>query len=723
VRVRRLRLALILCGLGVIASLSTLFGMAMAVAREVDSLENGSRFRSARNSQLVDARGEHIAQLTGQENRILLGESEISPNIVNAVTAIEDRRFYEHEGVDYRGIARALWYDLREQRVVQGGSTITQQFVKNALVAQDNRTVLQKLRESALAYHLESRWSKQKILTQYLNTVYFGNGAYGAESAARTYFGRSDGRYDQDDREAKDLLPHEAALLAAIIASPSAYDPIQNPPAAKRRRDLVLLRMLEQRLIATDEYENGILQALPSEADVTAPRPDSRQPYFSTWVTHQLVEKYGAGPVFEGGLTIRTTLDTELQEHAQQAIVNHLGLPGGPTAALVAIENRTGAVKAMVGGSDFVERPFNLATNGHRQPGSAFKPFILVEALRQGISPAATFSSRKKVFGKQGDLFVVNNYEDRYSGITTLAAATAQSDNSVYAGLGIDLGIRRVARLARRMGIRTPVSTNRAMTLGGLEQGVTPLEMAYAYSTLANKGVKASGETAAWEGGPVAIQRVERGRDGEDIDVNRRRTQRIFPEAVGQSAHQVLGGVLTHGTGTRARLDEFAAGKTGTTENYGDAWFVGFNAQYTVAVWVGYPDELRPMKTEYRGKPVTGGTYPADIWRDFMVGAIAVREARRPKDEPASDEQTPVPGSPPPAAPSQSGTPGPEDGGQPGAPAQPAAGAQPPVAPEASPAPAPAPEPQPDPAPAPATPGPAAPSPPADGGAAPPAGQ
>ena len=661
-RVKKLRLALILSGLSILAGISTVFGMMMAVSRDLPSLEDQAQYRAARNSQLVaDRDGGPIASLAGNQNRILVTEEKISPNVSNAITAVEDRRFYDHKGVDYRGIARALYQDLRQQRAVQGGSTITQQFVKNALVAQKQRTVFQKLRESALAYHLERQWSKQKILTQYLNTIYFGNGAYGIEAAVRTYFGR-DRRLGPNERATETVQPHEAALLAGIVASPSAYDPVQNPAAARARRDLVLQRMLEQRMIGRGEYEQGRRRALPSEEEINPPPLDSKQPYFSTWVTQQLVDRYDAGAVFAGGLRVKTTLDMGLQSGAEQAIAGRVG-GFGLGASLVAIENRTGEVKAMVGGSDFEQRPFNLATNGHRQPGSAFKPFVLIEALRQGRSANEVFSSRKKVLplNRSGDKFEVNNYEDRYHGLISLAGATAQSDNSVYAELGREVGTRKVARLAQRMGVRTKVSTNLAMTLGGLERGVSPLEMAYAYSTIANNGRRVSGTLAgAPFSGPIAVKSVTEG-SGEDarVDQVKRSWTRVYSGDVGMETRRLLSGVITQGTGRAAKIGEFAAGKTGTTENYGDAWFVGFNDQYTVAVWIGYPDALRYMTTEYHGRPVAGGTYPAEIWRDFMTGAIALRDARDPK---RPDTRTDTTGATPSPAP-QAGTttPSPED--------------------------------------------------------------
>jgi penicillin-binding protein 1A len=648
---------------------STLFGMLMAVSSDLPALENQTEFRKAKNSVLIadNKNATEIAKLTGNQNRILVDEAEISPNIKNAVIAIEDVRFYDHEGVDYQGILRALGQDVLQRKAAQGGSTITQQFVKNALVAQGNRSVLQKLRESALAYHLERKWSKQKILTQYLNSIYFGNGAYGVESAVRTYFGRnrvdssasSDSSStdqpttDVDAREAMSVSPAEAALLAGIISSPTGYDPVQNPRAAKARRDVVLGRMLEEKMISRVQYHDSLREALPSADEVNPPRPDSDQPYYSSWLTQQLVDRYGSGRVFGGGLKIKTTVDPELQTAAEEAIGNHLS-GVGPSASLVAIENKTGEVKAMVGGTDFDKRPFNIATNGHRQPGSAFKPFTLVTALGRGVSPDQTYESRQKQFpvpgGSKDERFVVNNYEDQYSGVASLRDATAQSDNSVFAEVGLNTGTKRIARLAEKMGIRTEISTNPAMTLGGLKEGVTPLEMAYAYSTIANKGVRVSGSLAAEKGGPVAFQEVK----GESTnDKNERRSKRVFPDSVGENAQQLLAGVIQGGTGKNAAVGEFAAGKTGTTENYGDAWFVGFNKELTIAVWVGYPDKLKPMLTEYGGSPVAGGTYPTDIWREVMEAWIALRDERGQGDE-EGDQTAPVQTAPAaPVAPQQ----------------------------------------------------------------------
>jgi penicillin-binding protein 1A len=676
-KLKKLRLAFVLLGLSVLAVISTMFGMLMAVARDLPSLENKAEFKAAQNSILY-ADGPNceefepdkcirIAKLTGNLNRILVSEGEISPHIKNAVIAVEDRRFYSHEGVDYAGIARAAWQDILRRSAAQGGSTITQQFVKNALAAQGDRSVFQKLRESALAYHLERKWSKEKILTQYLNTVYFGNGAYGVEAAVRTYFGEGDEPEeldgadasagvllqdetlepppDPDRRESSRATPAEAALLAGMIASPSMYDPIENPQAAGERRNLVLARMLEQEMITQAQYDEALRTPIPDEDEVDPPDADSDEPYFTSWMTEHLLDLYGPGVVFGGGLKVKTTIDPELQLAAENAIGGRLaGI--GPSASLVAIENKTGEVKAMVGGTDFDARPFNLATNGHRQPGSSFKPFILVRALADDVDPNSSWASMPKQLPFRGangrELFKVENYEDSYLGTASLWSATASSDNSVFAELGMQVKPRRVARMARRMGIRTELSTNPAMLLGGLEQGVTPLEMAYAYSTLANEGMKVSGTLAPGDMGPVAIEQVKGG-PGAD-KVNDRIEQRVFPKKVGQVAKDMLSLVVTSGTGEAAQVgDEVIWGKTGTTENYGDAWFVGGNDELTVAVWVGYADKLQPMEYEYAGSPVAGGTYPAAIFSDFMSAWVEFRAARGLDPEEEEDEDGTVP--------------------------------------------------------------------------------
>ena len=681
-RIRKLRLFALLFGLGTLAAVSTVFGMMMAVASDVPKLLPDKA--PPRNSEIYDLNGQKIGVLNGNEKRIFLRENEIAPVMKHAVIAIEDRRFYTNDGVDLRGIARAFYQDIVQQKVVQGGSTITQQYVKNALAAQDDRTVFQKLREAALAYHLTRRYSKERILRDYLNTIYFGNGAYGIEAAARAYFQPNHPGCDEPGHTkcATQLEPHEAALLAGMIASPSAYDPIANPDASLDRRNLVLRYMRDQELLTPQQYADAIEQELPVRGDLQPPEEDTDHPYFTSWIKQQVVDQLGGGQegarrAFEGGLRIRTTIDGELQAAAVQAIRAWLPNVDGPRAALVAIDNSKGQVRAMVGGDEYNDAPFNLATQGQRQPGSAIKPFILAEALRQGVSPNSVWASKKMQFDvpKSKEIFTVNNYEGAYSGITTLARATTFSDNSVFAQVGIKIGTRKIARLAERMGIRTNVSTNWAMTLGGLKEGVTPLDMAHAYSTFASGGDLIYGTLSpgadnprdARAPGPVGIRRIEQEHKGEwepatldsgEEAVNRTERRNVLEQSVAEQVQSLLRNVVMVGTGTRAQVGDVPiSGKTGTTEGYGDAWFVGWTPEYTIAVWVGYPNEFKSMETEFNGEPVAGGTFPAGIFKTFVESLLRIYPPEEDEEETeAPTAPAPTSTAAPTAAPDTGGT-------------------------------------------------------------------
>jgi penicillin-binding protein 1A len=696
VRIRKLRVVALLIGLGLLAAVSTVFGMMMAVASDLPQLEEPA----TKNSFIYDFHNRKIGVLTGNTKRIFLTEEEIAPVMKHAIIAIEDRRFYTNEGVDLRGIGRALWQDVVAKKAVQGGSTITQQFVKNALAAQDKRTLFQKLREAALAYHLTRKWSKEKILRTYLNTIYFGNGAYGIESAARTYFGTVHPGCGEDGarRCASDLTPGQAAMLAGIVQNPTGYDPIAHPGAAKQRRDQVLSYMLTQGFLVRAQYDAAIQEPLPTRRTISPPKEDTPYAYFTSWIKQQVVDQLGGGQegarlAFEGGLKVKTTLDVEMQDAAQQAIDQWLPYKDGPRAALVAIDNRSGAVRAMVGGDDYSAAPFNLATQGQRQPGSSIKPFILARALADGVSPNSVWASKRLVIDvpHSTEKFTVNNYEGAYSGSTTLARALTFSDNSVFAQVGIKVGTRRIARLAERMGIRTPVSHNYAMTLGGLAEGVTPLDMAHAYETLASGGKLVYGSLSPGASnhgrepapGPVGVASIRRQHGGDWVPVklpgggealNRKRTRDVLDPAVAHEVGSIMQSVVQVGSGVRAQVPGYTvSGKTGTTEGYGDAWFVGWAGNYTVAVWVGYPDRFKPMKTEFQGQPVAGGTYPAAIFSTFLKSVL-----------PEKVDIAPVS----PTVPVPSGTPAPESGGATPTPVPETT----PVAPAPTPAPSPAPD-------------------------------
>jgi penicillin-binding protein 1A len=641
-RLKRLRFLAILFAVLLLGLVSFLFGIFISVASDLPSLTRFSQLKDAQSSVLLDDLG-HPIGIVSQQNRVIVTPAQIPQIVKEAVISIEDKRFRTNGGVDVRGIARAFTQDILHKGTVQGASTIEQQFIKNALQAQSHRTIFEKLREVALAYQLSHKWSKEKILTAYLNTIYFGNGAYGIESAAQTYFGHEVNHLACGTPThalcVEQLKPWEAALLAGVIQNPSGYDPANHPVAARARRDVVLGQMLAQGYIERPVYEESIKQALPAAKDIQAPREQTIEGvdsgYFTSWVQQQIIERYGAPRAFDGGLRITTTLDLELQRAAEHAVNSYLENPSGPTASLVAIENSTGEVRAMVGGRDYSTTPFNLATNGERQPGSSFKAFDLAAALKDGISPESTWTSKQKIFivphtgGKEK--FVVHNDEGAYTGSNTLTGATAYSDNSIYAEVGLKVGTERIAKLAHRMGITTPLSTNPAMTIGGLTVGVTPLDMAHSYETIAHGGRRVSG-TLAGEGEPVAIQEVDAGThtlpDGAHRDVNQVKTKPVLPPPVAATETSMLQTVLQYGTGKAAATGQFAAGKTGTTSNYGDAWFIGWDSRYTVAVWVGYPDGLVPMTTQFNGNPVLGGTFPALIWHNFIVNAMSIDKAR-----------------------------------------------------------------------------------------------
>jgi penicillin-binding protein 1A len=435
---------------------------------------------------------------------------------------------------------------------------------------------------------------------------------------------------------ASQLTTPEAALIAGMVASPSGYDPLVHPLQARHRRDQVLRNMRDQGYITPSEYEHDLQDPLPTQNDLTPPQEKSVEPYFTSWLRQQVVDHFGPFRAFSGGLQITTSLDLDLQSAAENAITQMLPTGSGlPTGSLVAIDNHTGEVRAMVGGSDYGARPFNLATQGERQPGSTFKPFVLTAALESGISPGSVWTSRPKQFvvpnSRGKEFFPVKNYGNEYTGSNTLAGATTVSDNSIFAEVGIKVGTHRIARVARRMGIRTPISTNYAMILGGLHTGVTPLDLAHAYSTFATGGKRLyNPQLGAPNKGPIGID-VVRNSGGKVVDDNRHtlETEQEIPPGVASNVTSILQTVIAYGTGKQAQIPGFAAGKTGTTSNYGDAWFVGWNHDFTVAVWVGYPDKLVPMLTQFSGGPVAGGTYPALIWHNFMVAATGLLDQRK----------------------------------------------------------------------------------------------
>jgi penicillin-binding protein 1A len=595
---------------GLFCFVSFAYGFVVGIRGDIPQLDP---VRQAKHQQedgiIYDSTGHRVlARLVGSESRKLVPSDEIAPVMKQAIVAIEDKRFFEHRGVDVRGIVRAVWQDLRNKQVVQGGSTITQQFVKNAYLT-SKRSISRKLKEAALAWQLDQVWPKDRILTAYLNTIYFGNGAYGIERAAQVYFGHG----------ASKLTTAEAALLAGIPADPSRFNPVTDPKAARQRRREVLQSMVDQKDITYNEYRKANRTELPRPVDIHQPGVRGPAQYFVDYVKQQLVDRYGTRKVFGGGLVVKTTIDLRLQELARKAISDTLKGENMPTAALVALDPRNGRLLAMVGGQNYRQSQFNLAVQGERQPGSSFKPFVLATALEQGIAPSTTLESRPVTISLGDRDWYVHNYEGSNLGWIDLSSATTYSDNTVYAQLTRIVGPKNVAATARKLGITRHLNPYFAIGLGA--DPVSPLEMARAFATFAHGGKRIDGSVLGNR--PRVVLSV----NGHS---NAIKDRQVISETNAEIVNRILQQVVRFGTGKRAALPYpwEVAGKTGTTENYGDAWFVGYTPQLVVAVWVGYPNTLRPMLTEYHGDPVAGGTFPAEIWRTFVESAINYRKAQ-----------------------------------------------------------------------------------------------
>ena len=557
--------------------------------------------------------GSVLAEWHGEQDRTIVRYEEMPGHLRDAVVAIEDQRFWQHHGVDTEGILRALRANTQAGEVRQGGSTITQQLVK-ILFTEGERTLTRKIREALLAYELEAKADKEQVLETYLNTVYFGNGAYGVESAADRYFGK----------HASALTVAESALLAGTIRSPVRYDPTNDIRAASLRRDVVLREMNDQGYITDEEYREAVNAKIELATPKDAPHV---APYFVEYVKQDLISRLGPEKVYGGGLRVHTTLDPDIQRIAEKS-AKRLDAADDPEVALVAIRHGDGAVLAMVGGRDYAKNQFNLAAQGRRQPGSAFKPFVLVAALEDGVRPEDKFRATPYSVQVKDGVWNVQNYENaQTSSMMTLQAATSWSVNAVYARLIMKVGPEKVVEVAKRLGITTPVNADPAIALGGLENGVSPLEMASAYGTIASGGIRVP---------PSGIEKVldDSGRLVFEPD---RVAERVLERSVAVRTSLMLHEVIEEGTGTAAKVSSWAAGKTGTTQSYRDAWFVGWTRDVSTAVWVGYPQAQVEM-TNVNGIQVTGGSYPAQIWARFMEDAIAAQSKPLTPVE-GSDEQ------------------------------------------------------------------------------------
>ncbi len=601
--------------------------MAMAAAAcQLPKLEEETKnSRPLEQTSIVyGADGTPITRLHAEIDRVVVPLGRIPKVVQDAVVAIEDERFWSHRGIDVKAILRAAYVNAKTGGIAEGGSTITQQYVKQTIVG-DEQTLERKLKEASLAWQLEEKLSKEQILELYLNTVYFGKGAYGIQAAAKRFFGVP----------ASKLGLTQAALLAGLIRNPDRYDPVDRPKDARARREVVLDKMFELGMIDREEFGQaaerklGIrfrqrFQAYPA-------------PYFVDYLKRRLLHDRQLGKtarqryrkVFEGGLRVYSTVDLRMQRAAERAIQNHLPSVTDPYVSLVAIDPRNGQIKAMVGGRDFfapkkVDRysKVNLATGQGgtgRQTGSAFKMFTVAAAVEKGISLNSTFGGPGRItikdprcMGPTG-LWSPSNYSDSGFGTMDLVSATANSVNTIFAQLVVEVGPENVVDVAHRLGIRSKLDAVCSITLGVEE--VSTLEMTHAFSTLASGGLRM----------PLTAVRVIKTTDGRVVYRHNPKGKRVMDANDAWQVVYALQRVVCCGTGTAANFGPPIFGKTGTTDDWSDAWFCGGTVVLVTCVQMGYP-QGRVSMAGLHGINVTGGSYPARIWHDFMAAALGGRD-------------------------------------------------------------------------------------------------
>ncbi len=612
---------LLFVGAGLLVAVA-LAGIAVAswvldVAAEAPSLAACKKVDRGGNSVIFAGDGSKLGLIDSDEARAPVAIERIPKQLQLATVAIEDQRFYEHGGIDPEGIARAALKNLEAGKTVEGGSTITQQLVRNLCIHNPKRDLERKIIEAKLAIEYAQRHSRKEILDQYLNTASYGTvegaTAIGVQAASKIYFSKPVWKLK---------LP-QAALLAGLPQAPSDYNPILNPHEALQRRNAVLAKMAHLGYVSQARADEAARRGLGLAA--SGSYFEHREPYFFEYVENELIERYGVDTVRKGGLRVHTTLEPRLQEVGLEAMRSALPYSTDPSSALVSINPDNGEIESMVSSSSYDSSQFNLAAQGHRQPGSTFKAFVLTTALKQGIDPYSTYYTSKPLdlnLPKWGH-WEVHTADEGYLGRVNLQQATVASDNTVFAQLDLDVGPQRVAETAHSMGITSPLDGIPAEGIGGLRVGVSPLEMADAYSTLASGGIHHD---------PVAIRRVEFP-GGRVERPNRAAPRRVISEAVAYEVTRLLHDNITEGTGTAAYTGcPGQAGKTGTTDRETDAWFAGYQPNLTTVVWVGYPQSNAIEMTSVHGITVFGGTFPAEIWHSLYSGAeVPCEEFSEPK--------------------------------------------------------------------------------------------
>jgi penicillin-binding protein 1A len=605
---------------------------------------------------VLDRAGREIGRVHVAEDRLDVPLEEVPLAVRNAVIAAEDRSFYRHRGVSPLSVLRATLSNLIHREVRQGGSTITQQYVKNAFVGRE-RTLWRKLKEGVIAVKLERARSKDQILEAYLNTIYFGRGAYGIEAASRTYFAKP----------VRSLSLPEAALIAGIIRAPEALDPARNAAGALARRNRVLDAMAQMRSISPTDA--GAAKNAPVKVTSRTASISGEAPAFLEDVRRALLAQFGADRVYRGGLRVTTTLDLLMQRAARKAVGSVLDRPDDPEAALVAVDPPSGGVRAMIGARDETKLKFNIAIQGRRQPGSAFKPFVLAAAVEEGIPVLRRFRAPARITLETGfQPWTVVNYDGRDYGSATLIEATELSINTVYAQLILKIGPRKAAAMAKEAGISSKLAVVPSLALGTSE--VSPLELAGAYATFASGGLRARVHTIS--------RVVDAG--GSVLYASDEAPGRAVAKRVADTVSFALQKVISDGTGRRAAIGRPAAGKTGTTEDHRDAWFAGYTPDLAATVWMGYADGSRRMD-RVRGIAVTGGSFPAWIWKAFMTAALrgtpphgfdapeltSPTPSAAPSGSPSSlpSPTLPPPASPPSSSPSPLASPSPKKSSSP----------------------------------------------------------
>jgi penicillin-binding protein 1A len=599
----------ICAGLGYIVSVA-------ATAPEISELKPVDQ---GATSAVYAADGTRLGFIQGNVLRTPVPADKIPDTMRQATVAIEDRRFYKHGGVDFEGVIRAAIKNIASGKTVEGGSTLTMQLIRNLYTESRARSGLagykRKVREAKLASELEDKHpgpaGKAWILNQYLNNAPYGTvggqQAVGVEAASRIYF----------DKPARKLTLAEAALLAGLPQAPSDYNPFLDPKAAITRRNEVLRQMAKEGYITQSAADAAQREKLTvKKSRYYAKR---RESYFFDYVKQQLIDEFGAARVRQGGLKVYTTVDLKLQQEARKAIASRLATPRDPAAALVSIDPKTGYIKAMASSTEYSASKFNLAAQGRRQPGSAFKVMVLMTALRQNIDiNKTTYESKPlKFVDKRYGPIDVNTDDHVYRGRTTVFNALVASDNTVFQQLDLDLGPEAVRDTAYDMGITSHLDAYPAEGLGGLTHGVSPLEMTRAYITVSDGG---------WRVKPIAITRVEFPNGKVDKSLGKPHRIKVFSDGQTYEAVKAMEANAQRGTGTAAQIGCPVAGKTGTTNDFVDAWFDGFTTSLNTTVWVGYPDASRSMSAVPGYGPMFGGKAPALIWHDFMTEAMKTRK-------------------------------------------------------------------------------------------------